>query len=174
MEQQFNILIVGDKNTGKTSFIKKFVDGTFNFNYLPTDHVKIDKIQLNTNDGKVELNIFDGGYPSKVDGAIIFFDKQNKRSFDNIIHYYNWIISMFGNIPIIICGNKNDLTTSSVKYKAISSFLTEYKDLDLLYFDISAKSNYNFEKPFLFILKKLTYPHIKSYNKLYNSDLKIF
>src|SRR5271170_5454559 len=54
-------------------------------------------------------------------------------------------------IPIVLCGNKVDVKDRKVKAKAI----TFHRKKNLQYFDISAKSNYNFEKPFLWLARKL-------------------
>merc|ERR1739837_3838 len=55
------------------------------------------------------------------------------------------------NIPIVLCGNKVDVKERKVKAKAI----TFHRKKNLQYYDISAKSNYNFEKPFLWLARKL-------------------
>ena len=55
-------------------------------------------------------------------------------------------------IPIVLCGNKVDVKDRKVKAKTI----TFHRKKNLQYFDISAKSNYNFEKPFLWLARKLT------------------
>jgi len=54
-------------------------------------------------------------------------------------------------IPIVLCGNKVDVKDRKVKAKTI----TFHRKKNLQYFDISAKSNYNFEKPFLWLGRKL-------------------
>jgi GTP-binding nuclear protein Ran len=54
-------------------------------------------------------------------------------------------------IPIVLCGNKVDVKDRKVKAKAI----TFHRKKNLQYYDISAKSNYNFEKPFLWLARKL-------------------
>ena len=55
------------------------------------------------------------------------------------------------NIPIVLCGNKVDVKERKVKAKTI----TFHRKKNLQYYDISAKSNYNFEKPFLWLARKL-------------------
>jgi GTP-binding nuclear protein Ran len=55
-------------------------------------------------------------------------------------------------VPIVLCGNKVDVKDRKVKAKAI----TFHRKKNLQYFDISAKSNYNFEKPFLWLARKLS------------------
>ena len=54
-------------------------------------------------------------------------------------------------IPIVLCGNKVDVKERKVKAKVI----TFHRKKNLQYYDISAKSNYNFEKPFLWLGRKL-------------------
>jgi GTP-binding nuclear protein Ran len=51
-----------------------------------------------------------------------------------------------------LTGNKVDVKERKVKAKAI----TFHRKKNLQYYDISAKSNYNFEKPFLWLARKLT------------------
>ena len=55
------------------------------------------------------------------------------------------------NIPIVLCGNKVDVKNRQVKAKQV----TFHRKKNLQYYEISAKSNYNFEKPFLYLAKKL-------------------
>ena len=56
------------------------------------------------------------------------------------------------NIPIVLCGNKVDVKNRQVKAKQV----TFHRKKNLQYYEISAKSNYNFEKPFLYLARKLT------------------
>merc|ERR1712141_430043 len=55
-------------------------------------------------------------------------------------------------IPIVLCGNKVDVKDRKVTPKQISF---QRKKANIQYYDISAKSNYNFEKPFLWLARKL-------------------
>ena len=55
------------------------------------------------------------------------------------------------NIPIVLCGNKVEVKDRKVKAKQI----TFHRKKNLQYFEISAKNNYNFEKPFIWIARKL-------------------
>ena len=56
------------------------------------------------------------------------------------------------NIPIVLCGNKVDIKDKKVKAKSI----VFHRKKNLQYYDISAKSNFSFEKPFLWLARKLT------------------
>jgi GTP-binding nuclear protein Ran len=55
------------------------------------------------------------------------------------------------NIPIVLCGNKVEIKDRKVKAKQI----TFHRKKNLQYFEISAKVNYNFEKPFIWLARKL-------------------
>jgi hypothetical protein len=61
------------------------------------------------------------------------------------------LVRVCENIPIVLCGNKVDVKERKVKAKMI----TFHRKKNLQYYDISAKSNYNFEKPFLWLARKL-------------------
>lgn len=65
--------------------------------------------------------------------------------------YLGDLVRVCENIPIVLCGNKVDVKERKVKAKTI----TFHRKKNLQYYDISAKSNYNFEKPFLWLARKL-------------------
>jgi GTP-binding nuclear protein Ran len=56
------------------------------------------------------------------------------------------------NIPIVLCGNKVEVKERKVKTKQINF----HRKKNIQYYEISAKTNYNFEKPFLYLARKLT------------------
>lgn len=62
------------------------------------------------------------------------------------------VCSVCENIPIVLCGNKVDVKNRQVKPKQV----TFHRKKNLQYYEISAKSNYNYEKPFLYLARKLT------------------
>lgn len=61
------------------------------------------------------------------------------------------LIRVCEQVPIVLTGNKVDVKERKVKAKSI----TFHRKKNLQYYDISAKSNYNFEKPFLWLARKL-------------------
>jgi len=52
----------------------------------------------------------------------------------------------------VLCGNKVEIKDRKVKAKQI----TFHRKKNLQYFEISAKVNYNFEKPFVWLARKLS------------------
>lgn len=70
---------------------------------------------------------------------------------EDLIQITGDLVRVCENIPIVLTGNKVDVKERKVKAKTI----TFHRKKNLQYYDISAKSNYNFEKPFLWLARKL-------------------
>eukprot|EP00992_Anisonema_acinus_P014751 TRINITY_DN9441_c0_g1_i1.p2 TRINITY_DN9441_c0_g1~~TRINITY_DN9441_c0_g1_i1.p2 ORF type:complete len:148 (-),score=43.16 TRINITY_DN9441_c0_g1_i1:147-590(-) len=83
--------------------------------------------------------------------AIVMFDVTSRQTYKNVPNWHRDIVRVCENIPIVLVGNKVDVMERAVKAKQI----TFHRKKNLQYYDISAKSNYNFEKPFLWLAKKL-------------------
>merc|ERR1712040_28810 len=80
------------------------------------------------------------------------FDVTSRVTYKNVPNWHRDLVRVCENIPIVLCGNKVDIKDRKVKAKSI----VFHRKKNLQYYDISAKSNYNFEKPFLWITRKLT------------------
>ena len=91
------------------------------------------------------------GYYIQGQCAIIMFDVTSRITYKNVPNWHRDLVRVCENIPIVLCGNKVDIKERKVKAKAI----TFHRKKNLQYYDISAKSNYNFEKPFLWLARKL-------------------
>lgn len=158
----YKILIVGDGGVGKTTYIKRFHEGKFEQKYVPTMGVEVTPIPVRTNRGNRILNIWDcagqekfggmgWGYYPGAHAAIIMFDVTSRLSYKAVKHWYKDIQKKCPGIPVVICGNKADCKDRKVKPKDI----TYPQEHNLQFYLISAKSNYNFEKPFLYLLRQL-------------------
>mgnify|MGYP001070527722 CR=1 FL=1 len=79
------------------------------------------------------------------------FDVTSRITYKNVPNWHRDLVRVCENIPIVLVGNKVDVKDRKVKAKAI----TFHRKKNLQYYDISAKSNYNFEKPFLWLARKL-------------------
>ncbi len=91
------------------------------------------------------------GYYIQGQCAIIMFDVTSRITYKNVPNWHRDLVRVCENIPIVLCGNKVDIKERKVKAKAI----TFHRKKNLQYYDISAKSNYNFEKPFLWLARKV-------------------
>ena len=104
------------------------------------------------------------------------FDVTARVTYKNVPTWFCDLVRVCENIPIVLCGNKVrlchrptvicftleliifvdgwqvDIKDRKVKAKHI----TFHRKKSLQYYDISAKSNYNFEKPFLWLARKLS------------------
>ena len=152
---EFKVLILGDAGVGKTSFISRHTTGEFK-----ALSAELSKLSFYTNKGKYNLDIWDleekkikeENY-SSINACILMFDLTEISTYNNIIQQYHNMRKVCGDIPIVMCGNKVDCIGRKVKHEDI---FTLHKKFELQYYDISAKSTYNFEKPFLYLLRKLT------------------
>ena len=79
------------------------------------------------------------------------FDVCSRITYKNVPKWYKDITRVCDNIPIVLVGNKVDVKDRKVKARQI---LFPRKH-GIQYYDISAKSNYQFEKPFVWLLKNL-------------------
>ena len=92
------------------------------------------------------------GYYIGGQAAIIMFDVTARVTYKSVPHWHKDLTRVCESIPIVLCGNKIDCRDRKVKPRDIQF----HRKKNLQYYDISAKSNYNFEKPFLYIVRKLT------------------
>lgn len=160
--KKFKIVIVGDSGVGKTSFINKYIGKSFTKTHTPTIGANINMISIETSLGVVELDVWDTaghdkfiydrqGYYDMADAVIIMFDISDKISYANSIRYYNDILNISPNVIAVICGNKVDLSNRSLR----SSDITLHEIIGCQYYDISIKSNYNYDKIFAYLVQKL-------------------
>lgn len=79
------------------------------------------------------------------------FDVTSRITYKNVPNWHRDLTRVCENIPIVLCGNKVEVKDRKVKAKQI----TFHRKKNLQYFEISAKVNYNFEKPFIWITRKV-------------------
>ncbi|XP_043413216.1 GTP-binding nuclear protein Ran isoform X1 [Prionailurus bengalensis] len=124
--------------------------------------VEVHPLVFHTNRGPIKFNVWDtagqekfgglrDGYYIQAQCAIIMFDVTSRVTYKNVPNWHRDLVRVCENIPIVLCGNKVDIKDRKVKAKSI----VFHRKKNLQYYDISAKSNYNFEKPFLWLARKL-------------------
>ncbi|KAJ1362791.1 hypothetical protein KIN20_024482 [Parelaphostrongylus tenuis] len=117
---------------------------------------------FHTNHGKIRFNVWDtsgqelygglrDGYYSGGHCSIIMFDVTARVTYKNVPNWHRDLVRVCENIPIVLCGNKVDAKDRKVKAKMIQF----HRNRNMQYYDISAKSNYNIEKPFLWLASRL-------------------
>jgi len=160
---EFKLVLVGDGGVGKTSLVKRHLTGEFEKKYIPTLGVEVHPLKFTTNCGPLVFNVWDTAGQEKFGGlrdgyymqgqcAIIMFDVTSRITYKNVPNWHRDIVRVCENIPIVLAGNKVDVKDRQVKAKNIQF----HRKRHLQYYDLSARSNYNFEKPFLWLARRLT------------------
>lgn len=159
----FKVLLVGSGGTGKSVFAKRHLTGEFKTKYDATQGCEYTPIPFHTTCGRILLNICDtagqehlgslrDGYYVGAHACILFFDVSARDTYSKIPSWYKDVRRVCDNIPIVLVGNKCDIKDRKVQPKSILF----HKRNNLQYYDISAKSNFNIQKPFLYLLQQLT------------------
>jgi len=160
---QFKLVLVGDGGVGKTTFVKRHLTGEFEKKYVATIGVSVHPLDFHTNFGPLRFNVWDtagqekygglrDGYYIQGECAIIMFDVTSRITYKNVPNWHRDLTRVCENIPIVLCGNKVEVKERKVKTKQINF----HRKKNIQYYEISAKTNYNFEKPFLYLARKLT------------------
>ena len=155
---RYKLVLVGPGGAGKSTFLHRHMTGEFRKHYVATLGVEVHPLTFNTNYGLLTFDVWDcagvekfgglrDGYYIKGDCVMGMFDLTSRMSFHDVPNWVRSVHRVTGAIPTVICGNKTDLK-SPIKAPQLPG--TDN------YFSISAKSNYNFEKPFLYLARKLT------------------
>ncbi|KAG8188163.1 hypothetical protein JTE90_019443 [Oedothorax gibbosus] len=165
----FKCVLVGDGGTGKTTFVKRHLTGEFEKKYFATLGVEVHPLLFHTNRGPIRFNVWDtagqekygrlrDGYYIQGECGIVMFDVTSRVTFKNVKKWFTDLVDGCRLIPVVpgcdlipvaLCGNKVDVNDRKVKAKDV------FRRTRLQYYDISAKSNYNFEKPFLWLASEL-------------------
>lgn len=80
------------------------------------------------------------------------FDVTDRLTYRNVPNWHRDIERVCPGIPVVLCGNKVDVTERQVAPKQINY----HRRKSLAYYEISVKSNYNYEKPFIYLLRELS------------------
>jgi GTP-binding nuclear protein Ran len=159
---RFKVVLVGDGGVGKSTFVKRHLTGEFEKKYEATIGAEVHPMDFYTNVGKITLEVWDtagqeklaglrDGYYIESSAAIIMFDVTSRITYKNVVKWYKDITRVCGDIPTVLVGNKVDVKERTVKSRQIQ-FPRKH---GIQYYDISAKSNYQFEKPFVHLIRKL-------------------
>jgi len=165
MELSYKVCFIGGPKTGKTTFLLRHSTGEFRQESIPTKGASVSSLSFQTTEGKYNLKIWDiGGQPEleglgegyyiQADAAVAFYDKDNVVRTNDLVTNFKRINP---GVPIINVWNKCDQPEEAhfVKVNLRRNYPLIRQGNRLTY-QVSALSNYNFEKPFLEILRMLT------------------
>lgn len=123
-EMRFKLIVIGDPAVGKTSLINQFVTRRFSKDYLPTLGISITNqlYKMQGFDNKLlNFMIWDlagqkffkrvrKAYYQAANAAFLMYDITRRTTFENIESWYNDLREVIPKIPVVIIGNKSDLT----------------------------------------------------------------
>ncbi len=161
---RFKFIIVGDHEVGKTSIIRRFVEKKFSDDYRTTIGLNIMTHNFEFFGNKISLFLWDVGaqeyfkryrkaYYNEAQAAFIVFDITKRESYDNVINWYEELMSFKSNdLSIVIVGNKTDLVDKRViDYEEgvqMANTLSEENRIKISYIEISALTGENVEDAF--------------------------
>lgn len=163
----FNILLLGNQAVGKTSFIIRFCEETFNMLQLSSTGINIKNKEITRKNKNIKLKIFDTAgqerfksitksYFKKADGILLLYDVSNMDSFNSI---RNWVKSIEdclepSEIGIVVVGNKCEIPNEE---KVVNNEMKENleKELKVKVMEASAKENKNVEESYMYLVDKM-------------------
>lgn len=148
-EYLLKICAIGSGNVGKTSLIRRYAEGKFDGNYLPTLGVDITTKKISVEDTHMKLILVDTAgqeffgklrpnYYRGASACLILFALNDRKTFDAVP---DWLAEFqkhipSPNIPIALAGNKKDLEKDRVVTEIEAHKLAE--SLNLKYYETSA------------------------------------
>lgn len=124
-EYLLKLVAIGSGNVGKTSLIRRYAEGKFTRNYLPTLGVDITTKKIEVENKIVKLILVDTAgqeffgklrpnYYKGASGCLIMFALNDRKTFDEVP---KWFIEFRKNVlnpAIVLAGNKTDLEEERV------------------------------------------------------------
>ena len=148
MSNIHKVIVVGDKQTGKTSLIMKYLDGMFPQTAKLDSSFKRKEVNYNGKNGHLEIWDTCKGeqkdsltklFFRKAECALCVFDMTRKETFENV---EGWISTLKTNcdketIPIVLVGCKNDELKKEVSLDELKNYADEK---GMFYFVCAAKN----------------------------------
>ena len=172
-ELLYKILLLGDSTVGKTCFLMRYTDNTYQEIHMSTIGIDNKFKDVELEDGKkVKIQIWDTAgqdrfrsitknYYKGAHGIILIYDITNKKSFENVRTWINQIKEEVSEkVSIILVGNKID----DEEHRVVATEDGEKiaKELGLMFFECSAKSGVNIDSTFNELVKKT----VENYSKV--------
>merc|ERR1712232_100012 len=139
VKREFKLVLIGDNGVGKSTFIRRHIEGEKMKKYIPTIGAEVLPLNFQTNFGEITFNCWDiaggekigglrDGFFAQSDCGIIMFDVTSRQSYKNLPGWHEDITRICGAIPLVILANKVDNTD---------------------------RKNYNYVKPFIYLCRKV-------------------
>ena len=187
----YKVLLIGDSTVGKTCFLLRYCDKTFQDAHLSTigldyrlksmtlKNKKNIKLQIWDTAGQDRFRAITKNYYKGANGIILIYDVTNLQTFENV---KNWITQIREeankNVVIFLAGNKADLPEESraVQKEDGQKMAEEY---NIPFQETSAKEGINVNETFQELVEKidevfskLEIPKAEQKNILFNGKKK--
>ena len=165
----YKVLISGDASVGKTSLLRRYVDGMFDESSIMTVGVDFFLKRVNFDSGKSGnnclLQLWDLGgqqrfrhlmptYIRGARGALLLIDLTRMPEINHLLEWVNILRLYDENLPIILVGTKSDLE-DLVAFDDKYALKIKKKFNMIDYFKTSAKTGYNINEVFNRMAKEL-------------------
>ena len=154
------MILIGAGAVGKTSLVKRFVDGSFDTSYNVTIGVDFLTKDVEVNDKEVKLTIWDIGGQDRfkfmrnrfydgAHGALLIFDLSRADTYHEIQKWLGEFRAFAGDeVPFILVGNKVDLVDDIGEVVERNEAKSFAEGEGSIYIDTSAKTGENVEDAF--------------------------
>ncbi len=173
MDQEFvfKLILLGDKDVGKTTLTYRYVTGLFKKNIKQTIGIDIFSKFVNFNDTLVKFQIWDFGgeprfrsilpkYCTGADVSLILFDIKNMASYENLPIWINIVKDNTKDIPILLIGTKSDLDEEREVPSHMGEDIKNKHNLNG-FIEISSLSGSNIQELFNLVVKILLEEYVK-------------
>ncbi len=180
-EPHFKILVLGDPSVGKSCFLIRYTEDTFQDVYLSTIGMDCKyKDVILEEDKSIRLQIWDTAGQDRfrsitknlykgAAGIMLIYDITNRNTFDNVKKWVNSIKEeVTSKVVIILVGNKIDLDKKRQVQTDEGEQIAE--EFDMPFFECSALTGENINSAFETLAKKLV--EVKAKAKQHGEQLK--
>lgn len=161
---QKKVCLLGDFAVGKTSLVRRFVEGRFDDSYLSTIGVKISRRRMVRDDHTLNLIVWDlaGGerfsrpessYLRGAAGALLVCDLTRRETADTLARYVHDLEAISPGAAVVLVANKADLDAQRELSDATLAALADQFAAPLLL--TSAKSGRNVAEAFTLLADQL-------------------
>lgn len=146
--ETYKIVLIGEQNTGKSTYVHRIRTGEYKKTYAATLGVEVHPIKVNTTVGMMTLNFWDcagkpefeglgEGYYIGADGFLIFYHNHSQPASEK----QKYLKKAFPNIPALIYRTKIDMLHEN--------------DPNVHHSEISTKTCHNLDDPLVQIIRRI-------------------
>jgi small GTP-binding protein len=165
---KYKVLIIGDANVGKTSLLRRHVDGKFTEEVAGTIGIDYRSNTYIRDNQRYDLQIWDTAgqerfrnvtkaYYRDADATLLVFDLTNTESFKHVPEWFEQLVKESGRttkqIVTILVGNKSDCNNINVDLRAVQDMVSRLEISN--YIQTSAKVGERVDEVFEQLLEKL-------------------